>query len=306
MYTDNAYYKNSYMDFKDKRHPLFVGSAGTYHLFTRPKLPTHRPRGRLDFQLLYIASGKAHFYFNGVEEIVPAGNMVLYRPKEEQRYYYYGVDHTEVYWVHFTGNNVTNILRKYGFPEKSHVIHTGTSLEYKRVFLQIIQELKLCKPYYEKILVYYLDYLFILISRLQEQKPREKSAFLMDEMDKAVTFFHSSYNLPISIDKYSKSHGMSVSWFIRNFKEYTGVTPTQYILSLRISNAQSLLESTTYNITEISNIVGYENPLYFSRLFKKNCGVSPREFRQQLKEADEINSLKTDMSADADITINKN
>lgn len=279
------------MDFKDKKHPLFVGSAGTYHLFTRPKLPTHRPRGRLDFQLLYIASGKAHFYFNGVEEIVPAGNMVLYRPKEEQRYYYYGVDHTEVYWVHFTGNNVTNILRKYGFSEKSHVIHTGTSLEYKRVFLQIIQELKLCKPYYEKILVYYLDYLFILISRLQEQKPREKSAFLMDEMDKAVTFFHSSYNLPISIDKYSKSHGMSVSWFIRNFKEYTGVTPTQYILSLRISNAQSLLESTTYNITEISNIVGYENPLYFSRLFKKNCGVSPREFRQQLKEADEINSL---------------
>ena len=113
IYTDNAYYHNTHMDFKDKKHTLFVGSAGTYHLLTRPKLPTHRPRGRLDFQLLYIASGKAHFYFHGVEEIVTAGNMVLYRPKEEQRYYYYGVDHTEVYWVHFTGNNVTNILRNY-------------------------------------------------------------------------------------------------------------------------------------------------------------------------------------------------
>ena len=94
IYTDNAYYHNTHMDFKDKKHPLFVGSAGTYHLLTRPKLPTHRPRGRLDFQLLYIASGKAHFYFHGVEEIVTAGNMVLYRPKEEQRYYYYRVDHT--------------------------------------------------------------------------------------------------------------------------------------------------------------------------------------------------------------------
>ena len=53
MYTDSAYWHNSLRDFKDKKNPLFVGSCGTYHLFTRPKLPTHRPRGRLDYQLLY-------------------------------------------------------------------------------------------------------------------------------------------------------------------------------------------------------------------------------------------------------------
>ena len=82
-----------------------------------------------------IASGKAHFYFHGQEKIVTAGNIVIYRPKEEQRYYYYGVDHTEVYWVHFTGNNVKNILRQYGINDDMHVIHTGTSLEFKNIFL---------------------------------------------------------------------------------------------------------------------------------------------------------------------------
>ena len=111
MYTDSAYWHNRRLDFKDKIHPLFVGSCGTYHLLTQPKLPTHRPRGRLDYQILYIASGKAHFYFHGKEEIVTAGSMVLYRPKEEQRYYYYGADKTEVYWVHFTGKDVKNILK---------------------------------------------------------------------------------------------------------------------------------------------------------------------------------------------------
>lgn len=286
MYTDNAYWHNSLLDFMDKKHPLFVGSAGTYHLFTRPKLPTHRPKGRLDYQLLYIASGKAHFYFHGKEEIVTAGNMVLYRPKEEQRYYYYGIDHTEVYWVHFTGNNVKNILRKYQIPDQAHVIHTGTSLDYKRLFLQMIQELKLEKPHYEEVLVHYLELLFVMISRFQEKKPRSKSAFLMDEMDQAVAHFHANYNHPISIEDYAREHGMSVSWFIRNFKDYSGSTPTQYLLSLRISNAQSLLESTSYNITEIAEIVGYDNPLYFSRLFKKQCGMSPREFRQQLAGAE--------------------
>lgn len=283
MYTDSAYYHNSKLDFKDKKHPLFVGSCGTYHLFTKLKLPTYRPKGRLDYQLLYIASGKAHFFFNGVEEIVPAGNMVLYRPKEEQRYYYYGTDHTEVYWVHFTGNNVKNILRKYGISDDMHIIHTGTSLEYKRIFLQMIQELKLCKEDYEELLVNHLQHLLILIHRLINAKPHNKNIFLMKEMDYAVQYFHKNYNKSISIEDFAASQHMSVSWFIRNFKEYTNSTPAQYILSLRISNAQSLLESTNYNITEISDIIGYDNPLYFSRIFKKQSGMSPSEFRKQIQ-----------------------
>ena len=61
MYTNNAYLNNTTMDIKDKSKPLIVTSCGTYHLFTRPKLPTWRPRGRRDFQLLYIASGKPTF-----------------------------------------------------------------------------------------------------------------------------------------------------------------------------------------------------------------------------------------------------
>lgn len=287
MYTDSAYWHKTLLDFKDKEHPLFVGSAGTYHLFTRPKLPTYRPRGRLDYQLLYVASGKAHFYFHGQEEIVTAGNMVLYRPKEEQRYYYYGIDHTEVYWVHFTGNNVKNILRKYSIPDQAHIIHTGTSLDYKKIYLQMIQELKLCKPHYEEVLVHYLELLFVMISRLHKKTSRGKSVYRMEEMDKAVSYFHANYNQSISIEEYAREHGMSVSWLIRNFKDYTNSTPAQYILSLRISNAQSLLETTSYNITEVADIVGYDNPLYFSRLFKKQCGVSPTEFRKQLKLTEE-------------------
>ena len=74
---------------------------------------------------------------------------------------------------------------------------------------------------------------------------------------------------------------MSTSWFIRNFKLYTGSTPLNYILNIRISNAQSLLENTKYNITEIASITGYDNPLYFSRLFKKQTGLSPSEYRKQ-------------------------
>ena len=80
MYINSGYLNNSLIDFKDKSRPLVVGSCGTYRLINHPKLPTWRPRGRIDYQLLYIAAGKAHFYFKENEDtIVKAGNMVLYQ-----------------------------------------------------------------------------------------------------------------------------------------------------------------------------------------------------------------------------------
>ena len=60
-------------------------------------------------------------------------------------------------------------------------------------------------------------------------------------------------------------------------------TPMQYIVSLRIHNAMNLLETTKYNITQIASAVGYDNSLYFSRLFKKHTGMSPSEYKNRLE-----------------------
>ena len=65
MYINSGYLNHSRLPFKDKSKPLIVGSCGTYRLKTKAKLPTWRPKGRIDYQLLYVASGKTHFYFNG-------------------------------------------------------------------------------------------------------------------------------------------------------------------------------------------------------------------------------------------------
>ena len=57
MYINSGYLFNSRVPFKEKKKPLRLLSAGTYQLYTRPKLPTWRPKGRVDWQLIYIAAG---------------------------------------------------------------------------------------------------------------------------------------------------------------------------------------------------------------------------------------------------------
>ena len=76
MYFNSGYLNNSKLPFKDKSRPLIVGSCGTYRLKTVKKLPTWSPRGRVDYQLLYVAAGKTHFFFNGQEHIVTAGHEI--------------------------------------------------------------------------------------------------------------------------------------------------------------------------------------------------------------------------------------
>ena len=282
MYVNSGYLNNSRVDFKDTTRPLIVGSCGTYRLIKKPFLPTQRPKGRVDYQLLYVASGKAHFYIGGQDVIVTSGNMVLYQPKQEMHYEYFGKDKPEVYWVHFTGSDVRNILKKYEVPLDNNVFYSGNSPTYGYLFKEMILELQTCRVGFEELLSMYLQQIFVLIQRSRMDKRPVVSSHIQEEMGMARRYFQEHYNEDINIEEYALSRNMSVSYFLKKFKEVTTKSPMQYILAIRINNAVSLLESTDYNVTEISTIIGYDNPLYFSRIFKKQKGVSPSDYRKQL------------------------
>lgn len=82
------------------------------------------------------------------------------------------------------------------------------------------------------------------------------------------------------IGAYAAMCHLSESYFYHVFKQSRGMSPVDYRNRIRITNACSLLESTSLSVEEIAALVGFETPFYFSRLFKRAMGVSPRQYRE--------------------------
>lgn len=279
MFVNDAYLNNSTLAVEDESKPLIVTSCGNYKVKNRAEVRTRRSKGRKDYQLLYIAAGQGHFFINGQERVVTAGNIVVYLPGQPQEYVYFKDDKTDVYWVHFTGNDVERIIDYYNIRLSENIIYIGTSPDYQWLFGQIIQEMQLCRPRFEELISLLLRNIFILISRNLIGANRANNS-LENEVELAMHYFRENYRSEVNVEDYALSRGMSASNFYRVFKQISGSTPLQFILKLRLSNAQNLLENSNLTIAEIASEVGYENPLYFSRLFHKHIGVSPSEYRK--------------------------
>ena len=283
MYTNVAYLNNSVSVVKDTSKPLIVTSCGYYRVDSGPVIKTNRPRGRRDYQLLYILEGKAHFYFESGERIVNKGEMVLFRPYDHQSYFYFPQDKCQSFWVHFTGSDVEQIIDYYKLPKAENVFYSGSSPDYQWLFEQMIRELQLCRANYKELLTMLLRHIFLLVNRFLKEGSKSGIDALND-IERSIRYFNENYTKNINIEEYAKSLHISACWFNRRFKQVTKMTPLQYILSVRLANAKMLLETKDYNITETAYAVGFNNPLYFTRLFTKHIGMSPSEYKKQNME----------------------
>ena len=108
-------------------------------------------------------------------------------------------------------------------------------------------------------------------------KKSEKSVSIIEQ---AKSYIHTHYNADISLDDISRIVDISPYYFSKIFKEETGVNFIDYLTNIRIVRAKELLLSKDYSMKEICSMVGYSDPNYFSRAFKKNVGTTPTEFKE--------------------------
>ncbi len=119
-------------------------------------------------------------------------------------------------------------------------------------------------------------------------KATEKS---MSVVETAKEYIQNNYSKDISLDDVSRTVNISPYYFSKIFKEETGEGFVEYLTGIRIEKAKELLNTTEYSIKEICSMVGYADPNYFSRSFKKNVGVTPTEYKDGKPSAERVEDI---------------
>lgn len=102
---------------------------------------------------------------------------------------------------------------------------------------------------------------------------------IVKRLNLAKEYINSNYNKDISLEDIAQTACLSVNHFLRTFKQAYGLSPHQYLTKVRLDRSKYLLKNTTYTINEIVEIIGFECPSSFIRLFKNTCNTTPGKYR---------------------------
>ena len=111
---------------------------------------------------------------------------------------------------------------------------------------------------------------------------RDKAKFkpLSEETEKAIRYMRKNLDKKIDLDELAEYVFLSHAGLICKFKQELNTTPSNYLYLLRMGSAKRLLLNYSYNITQISEMCGYQNPYYFTNSFRHHTGMSPTAFRK--------------------------
>jgi AraC-like DNA-binding protein len=98
-------------------------------------------------------------------------------------------------------------------------------------------------------------------------------------VEQAIKYINSHYMEQLTIPKLAEQYGLGSKQFAYLFQKHVNMSPNEYLISQRVSRAKELLCTTTCSVSEVSDCVGYSDPYYFSKLFKKRTGISPSALR---------------------------
>jgi AraC-like DNA-binding protein len=122
-----------------------------------------------------------------------------------------------------------------------------------------------------------------IVNRFLRQLVEDERLRKRDPLERAIQYLLQNYTEPLDIAKVAQRFGYSEGYFYRSFKKRTGVAPNTFLVRARIQQAVLLLQETDLTVADIGVQVGYPNPMYFSRIFRRVTNRSPLAYRTQIK-----------------------
>jgi AraC-like DNA-binding protein len=251
--------------------------------------PGHRIGPKVyDFWLLHhVLSGTGVYRVDGTEYRLRAGHAFLIEPGRLIEYEADRDDPWMYRWVAFAGSRSGELVGAAGFSADRPVVDAGPNLRpaaligrIQRAFrggdklagLEAEGHLRLLMAEYGKAMA-------------RGEMPVPGSGAGGNALvQRIVHYLSTQYAEPVSIELMAATLGFSRAYLSRVFKRHTGMTPVAFLLRLRIDHARRLLrERTELTVEQIAASVGFQDPLYFSKQFRRICGMPPTSYREQMR-----------------------
>lgn len=240
------------------------------------------PAMREYYKFHYILEGKGSFEVNGQRYELKKGQGFLVTP---DTICYYEADLQEPWtycWIGFNGIKAAGLLRQAQLSDESP-IYTWEKSEFFEQSIQQMVSSKSMKAGRELKLtgLLYLWLSAMIDCRGSELKQKTRENNKEHYISQVVHFIEVNYANKISVQSIAQFVGLQRSYLSALFKDVMGISLQDYLISYRMRKACELLSSTTLMVGDIARSVGYEDPLLFSKMFKKTMHIAPTQYREQ-------------------------
>lgn len=261
---------------------------GLYQFGWEQCKPSHSfgPAARNHYLFHYVISGTGTLYAddsNGVTQTyhIKSKQGFMIFPGQINTYVADKDLPWEYAWIEFDGLRVKEIMETAGLTIDNPVYraHSKDLREEMLNEMLYLTENKDAPPFH---LIGHLYLIIDYLMRSASDRVIPKGSRLRDfYIHEALSFIDHNFQNDITVEDIAAVCGLNRSYFGKIFKDVIGKTPQEFLLNYRMVKAAELLKLTSLSIGDISNAVGYENQLHFSRAFKNVYGISPREWRNQ-------------------------
>ncbi len=231
-----------------------------------------------EYALVYITRGQGIFKTEGERTWnIASGDLFMLFPNV---WHWYAPDRQtgwDEHWVGFKGDFPDHLAEKGFFTPGRPVMDIGLHDSVLALYMEIIDTARFEAPGYQQILGSLILHLLARLSSLSLQHGTDSAN--ERTVQRAKFLLADNVTTHLDIAWLSRSLGLGYSRFREVFKKCTGVSPYQYFLDLKIARAKELLEQRQFSVKEIAYLLSFDDPYYFSHLFKKKTGLPPSEWR---------------------------
>lgn len=232
-----------------------------------------------EYQINYITEGEGIMETRKARYNVRAGSIIILHPNLWHRYKPVREKGWFEHYIGFRGEMAEKLIQSSDVLRDVHVLHVGFHENILRDFNEIIVETKNERPGYHQVCSGLVMHILGQIISIEKNKNFIFTT-LESDIQKACIIIREHIFENINVEKIADDLKVDYSQFRKAFKKYTGLSPMQYHMSLRMKQAAYLLNNSDLSIKEIASQLGFCSQYYFSKLFKEKTKKTPSKYRE--------------------------